>query len=108
MLAGVPITSSIGDQHAALVGQGCFEVGQAKNTYGTGCFMVCNTGNKIVHSQKGLLTTIGYDLGKNTGTVYALEGSVACAGRLIEWLKENMYLLKKNMYKQCLRHDDMI
>ncbi|CAD7926578.1 unnamed protein product [Amoebophrya sp. A25] len=92
-LAGVPICGMLGDQHAALVGQCCFDVGEAKNTYGTGCFMIANTGPKIVPSTKGLLTTIGYQMGKGEKTVYALEGSVAIAGRLIQWLRDNLKII---------------
>ncbi len=91
-LAGVPIASDLGDQHAALFGQACFDPGDAKNTYGTGCFMLLNTGERIVHSWHGLLTTVGYRLGA-AAPVYALEGSVAIAGALIQWLRDNLGLI---------------
>ena len=92
LLAGVPVAGDLGDQHAALVGQVCFGVGEAKNTYGTGCFMLLNTGTEIVRSNNGLLTTIGYKLGA-APTVYALEGSIAIAGALVQWLRDNLGLI---------------
>lgn len=91
-LKGVPITAVLGDQQAALVGQCCFEKGSAKNTYGTGCFMLYNTGNDIVYSTHGLITTVGYQFGKEK-PVYALEGSVAIAGACFNWLKDNLEIL---------------
>jgi glycerol kinase len=90
--AGVPITGDLGDQQAATVGQACFEIGEAKNTYGTGCFMLLNTGNEIVPSKHGLLTTVGYQFG-NEKPVYALEGSVAITGALVQWLRDNLQLI---------------
>ncbi|XP_062861708.1 glycerol kinase-like isoform X2 [Trichomycterus rosablanca] len=93
-LAGVPISGCLGDQSAALVGQMCFKDGQAKNTYGTGCFMLKNTGVKPVMSDHGLLTTVAYKLGKDQPTYYALEGSVAIAGAVVRWLKDNLGILK--------------
>eukprot|EP00405_Crypthecodinium_cohnii_P009515 CAMPEP_0206440560 /NCGR_PEP_ID=MMETSP0324_2-20121206/12816_1 /ASSEMBLY_ACC=CAM_ASM_000836 /TAXON_ID=2866 /ORGANISM="Crypthecodinium cohnii, Strain Seligo" /LENGTH=1070 /DNA_ID=CAMNT_0053908269 /DNA_START=69 /DNA_END=3281 /DNA_ORIENTATION=- len=92
-LNGIPIAGALGDQHAALLGQGCLEVGSSKNTYGTGCFMLLNTGNKAVPSKSGLLTTVGFKLGADAKTQYALEGSVACAGRTVQWLRDNMGLI---------------
>jgi len=92
-LNGIPIAGALGDQHAALLGQGCLEVGKSKNTYGTGCFMLLNTGAQAVQSSSGLLTTIGFKLGANAQTNYALEGSVACAGRTVQWLRDNMGLI---------------
>ncbi|XP_032772613.1 glycerol kinase 2 [Rattus rattus] len=92
-LEGVPISGCLGDQSAALVGQMCFQEGQAKNTYGTGCFLLCNTGQKCVFSEHGLLTTVAYKLGKNRPTFYALEGSVAIAGAVIRWLRDNFELI---------------
>eukprot|EP01133_Synstelium_polycarpum_P001433 gene1433-1662_t len=89
-LKGVPIASVLGDQQSAMVGQMCFEKGQAKNTYGTGCFLLYNTGTDIVHSKHGLLTTVCYKLGKDAKTHYALEGSVAVAGAGVKWLVENL------------------
>lgn len=89
VLEGVPITGMLGDQQAALFGQTCFTPGEAKNTYGTGCFMLMNTGNKIVPSKNGLLTTVGYKLG-NQPAVYCLEGSIAITGALVQWLRDNL------------------
>ncbi|KAJ8919995.1 hypothetical protein NQ315_006525 [Exocentrus adspersus] len=93
-LSGVPISGILGDQQAALVGQMCFNIGQAKSTYGTGCFILYNTGNSTVRSSHGLLTTVGYQLGPHDKPVYALEGSVAIAGISIRWLRDNLKLLK--------------
>lgn len=91
-LSGVPLTSILGDQQAALFGQACFEPGEAKNTYGTGNFMVLNTGEKMVESKLGLLTTVGYRL-EGRPTVYALEGSIAVTGSLVQWLRDNLGLI---------------
>ncbi|MBN2410392.1 glycerol kinase GlpK [candidate division KSB1 bacterium] len=88
----IPIAGILGDQQAALVGQTCFEVGEAKNTYGTGCFMLLNTGEAPVLSKNGLITTVGYKFGDNK-PVYALEGSVAIAGALVQWLRDNLGLI---------------
>ncbi len=85
----VPICGDLGDQQAALVGQACFGMGEAKNTYGTGCFMLLNTGPKPVPSVSGLLTTMGYKFGDQPA-VYALEGSIAIAGALVQWLRDNL------------------
>ena len=85
----VPICGALGDQQAATVGQTCFSPGEAKNTYGTGCFMILNTGTEIVHSDNGLLTTVCYKMGKEK-TVYALEGSIAITGALVQWLRDNL------------------
>ncbi|KAG1048830.1 hypothetical protein G6F46_005963 [Rhizopus delemar] len=90
-LKGVPIAGCLGDQQSALVGQKCFEVGEAKSTFGTGCFMLFNTGDKPVESKNGLLTTVAYKFGEVT--CYALEGSVAVAGSSINWLRDNMGLI---------------
>jgi len=88
----VPITGILGDQQAALFGQLCFEKGEIKNTYGTGCFMLMNTGENLVQSKKGLLTTIAYSLdGKVT---YALEGSVFVAGSAIQWLRDSLHFFE--------------
>ncbi|XP_031192738.1 glycerol kinase 2 [Mastomys coucha] len=92
-LEGVPISGCLGDQSAALVGQMCFQEGQAKNTYGTGCFLLCNTGQKCVFSEHGLLTTLAYKLGKDKPVFYALEGSVAIAGAVIRWLRDNFEII---------------
>ena len=86
---GVPICGDLGDQQAATVGQSCFGVGEAKNTYGTGCFMLLNTGTEIVSSTSGLLTTVCYKFG-DEAAVYALEGSIAIAGALVQWLRDNL------------------
>ena len=88
-LGGVPVAGALGDQQAATVGQSCFDVGEAKNTYGTGCFMLMNTGPQLVPSQSGLLTTVAYQLGHDA-PVYALEGSIAIAGALVQWLRDNL------------------
>ncbi len=91
----VPIAGIIGDQQAALVGQACFDPGEAKNTYGTGCFMLENTGTEIVHSKFGLLTTVAYKLGDQPAH-YALEGSIAITGALVQWLRDNLELIQKS------------
>ncbi|KAL2780496.1 glycerol kinase 2 [Daubentonia madagascariensis] len=93
-LEGVPISGCLGDQSAALVGQMCFQEGQAKNTYGTGCFLLCNTGRKCVFSEHGLLTTVAYKLGRDKPVHYALEGSVAIAGAVIRWLRDNLGIIE--------------
>jgi glycerol kinase len=93
--AAIPICGILGDQQAALVGQTCFTPGEAKNTYGTGCFMLMNTGNEIVPSRHGLLTTLGYKLGRQPA-VYALEGSIAITGALVQWLRDNLGLIEKS------------
>ena len=90
----LPICGVAGDQQAALFGQTCFEVGESKNTYGTGCFMLMNTGNKAVISKKGLLTTIGWQIGKKV--VYALEGSVFVGGATVQWLRDQMGMIKES------------
>ena len=92
---GVPIAGDLGDQQAALFGQTCFAPGEAKNTYGTGCFMLMNTGEKIVPSKSGLLTTVGYKI-DGQPAVYALEGSVAIAGALVQWLRDNLGMIEKS------------
>ncbi|HZQ17981.1 MAG TPA: glycerol kinase GlpK [Terriglobales bacterium] len=88
----VPIAGVLGDQQAALVGQVCFKPGEAKNTYGTGCFMLLNTGEKIVPSKSGLITTVAYKLGAKAAH-YALEGSIAITGALVQWLRDNLGLI---------------
>ena len=92
VLAGVPIAGILGDQQAALVGQACFQPGEAKNTYGTGCFLLMHTGGKPVTSQAGLLTTVAYRFG-DAPACYALEGSVAIAGALVQWLRDNLKII---------------
>jgi glycerol kinase len=94
-IAGVKIAGVLGDQQAALFGQTCFAPGEAKNTYGTGCFLLMNTGERPVASTCGLLTTVGYQLGTQPA-VYALEGSIAITGALVQWLRDNLGLLQKS------------
>jgi glycerol kinase len=91
----IPIGGILGDQHAALVGQTCFSPGESKNTYGTGCFMLLNTGTKLVPSKSGLLTTVAYQV-KGEAPVYALEGSIAVAGSLVQWLRDNLGLIEQS------------
>lgn len=92
-LAGAAIAGCLGDQQAATFGQACFEAGMAKNTYGTGCFMLMNTGTTPVRSENGLLTTVCYKLGDQP-CVYALEGSIAVAGSLVQWVRDNLHLVE--------------
>ena len=94
-LGGVPLAGDLGDQQAALFGQSCYNPGEAKNTYGTGCFMLMNTGEAPVLSKNGLLTTLGYKLGARPA-VYALEGSIAITGALVQWLRDNLGLIEKS------------
>lgn len=101
-LDGVPISGCMGDQSAALVGQLCFKPGMAKNTYGTGCFLLCNTGKVPVWSKHGLLTTVAYQLGRDQPVTYALEGSVAVAGALIRWLRDNLGIIANSSYIETL------
>ena len=91
----VPVCADLGDQQAALVGQACFEPGEAKNTYGTGCFLLMNTGTKAVPSRSGLLTTVGYKLG-NSPAVYCLEAPIAIAGAAVQWLRDNFGLISRS------------
>ena len=100
-LQNVPISGDLGDQHAALFGQTCFDPGEAKNTYGTGCFMLLNTGEKPVPSKSGLLTTLGYKIG-NQKAVYALEGSIAITGALVQWLRDNLGLIQSSAEVEAL------
>lgn len=93
LLREVPVAGILGDQQAATFGQAAFEKGGAKNTYGTGNFMIVNTGEEIVHSKNGLLTTVCYKLG-DSKPVYALEGSIAVTGSLIQWLRDNLGIIK--------------
>ncbi|CAJ0642406.1 9306_t:CDS:1, partial [Entrophospora sp. SA101] len=93
-LEGIPIAGVLGDQQAALVGQKCFTRGDAKSTYGTGCFMLFNTGKDPVISESGLLTTVGYKFG-NQDAVYALEGSIAVAGSAIKWVRDNLKIINE-------------
>jgi glycerol kinase len=98
---GVPIAGDLGDQQAALVGQTCFKPGQAKNTYGTGCFLLLNTGLHAVQSRHGLVTTVAYRLG-NQPAHYALEGSVAITGALVQWLRDNLGLIRTSAEVETL------
>ncbi|GAB3706623.1 glycerol kinase GlpK [Spirosoma flavus] len=95
VLPGVPVAGILGDQQAALVGQTCYEPGQAKNTYGTGCFLLMNTGTELRASTCGLLTTVAYQF-KDQPVHYALEGSVAITGALVQWLRDNLGIIKKS------------
>jgi glycerol kinase len=94
-LAGVPVAGDLGDQQAALFGQTCFAVGEAKNTYGTGNFLLLNTGNEAVQSKSGLLTTLAYKIGDQPA-VYCLEGAIAITGALVQWLRDNLGLIKES------------
>ena len=95
LLIDTPIAGILGDQQAAAFGQACFEAGQAKNTYGTGCFMLMNTGTTPVRSRNGLLTTVCYQI-EGEAPVYALEGSIAVAGSLVQWLRDNLGLIAES------------
>ncbi len=90
--AEVPVCGALGDQQAALVGQTCFDVGEAKNTYGTGCFLLLNTGTKAIASEHGMLTTIAYQM-RGEKPVYCLEGAIAIAGALVQWLRDNLKMI---------------
>src|SRR5690606_11320195 len=92
LLGGIPVASALVDQQAALFGQTCFSEGETKSTYGTGTFMVMNTGDKIINSYSGLLTTVGYQIGGQQ-PVYALEGSIAVTGALVQWMRDQMGLI---------------
>jgi glycerol kinase len=97
---GIPIAAVMGDQQAALYGQGCFSAGSVKNTYGTGCFMLLNTGGKCVYSQKGLLTTLGSDAAG--APVYVLEGAVFIAGAVIQWLRDELKMIKDSSSTEAM------
>jgi glycerol kinase len=90
---GVPVAGDLGDQQAATFGQTCFSVGEAKNTYGTGNFLLLNTGNEAVQSKNGLITTVGYKIGDQPA-VYCLEGSIAITGALVQWLRDNLKMIR--------------
>src|SRR5918911_2426910 len=94
-LSGVPVAGDLGDQQAALFGQTCFSVGEAKNTYGTGNFLLLNTGNEAVQSKNGLITTVGYKIG-DQDAVYCLEGSIAITGALVQWLRDNLKVIRSS------------
>jgi len=100
-IQGIPVCGDLGDQHAALFGQTCFDPGEAKNTYGTGCFMLLNTGKKPVPSKSGLLTTMGYKIGDQPA-IYALEGSIAITGALIQWLRDNLGMIQSSAEVEAL------
>src|SRR5690606_22893944 len=89
LLGGVPVAGILGDQQAATFGQAAFEAGESKNTYGTGNFLILGTGERIVHSEKGLITTVAYRLGAAPAR-YALEGSIAVTRALVQWLRDNL------------------
>ncbi len=94
-LTGIPVAGDLGDQQAALFGQTCFAVGEAKNTYGTGCFLLLNTGTEAVPSKSGLITGVGYKIGDQP-TVFMLEGSIAITGALVQWLRDNIGLISQS------------
>jgi glycerol kinase len=100
-LDGIVIAGDLGDQQAALFGQTCFKPGEAKNTYGTGCFMLLNTGGTAVPSNSGLLTTLGYKLASEPA-VYALEGSIAITGALVQWLRDSLGLIERSADVEAL------
>ena len=99
--AAIPVCGDLGDQQAALVGQTCYSPGEAKNTYGTGCFMLLNTGTKVVPSTSGLLTTVGYRMG-DAPTIYCLEGSIAITGALVQWLRDNLKMIASALEVEAL------
>ena len=100
----MPLAGILGDQQAALVGQTCFAPGEAKNTYGTGCFMLMNTGTQLVPSTAGLITTVAYQVG-NEPVHFALEGSIAIAGALVQWLRDNLGLIEKSSDIEALARE---
>jgi len=101
LVNGIPVSGILGDQQAALFGQTCYEPGEAKNTYGTGCFMLMNTGKKPVTSKYGLLTTLGYKIG-DQDAIYCLEGSIAITGALVQWLRDNMRMIDTSSEVEAL------
>ena len=101
-LAGCPITGCLGDQQAALVGQLCLRPGEVKSTYGTGCFLLLNTGSRIVQSKRGLLSTVAYQLGENSKPAYALEGSVGVAGAAVQWLRDSLGIVESSRAMDAL------
>lgn len=103
-LKGVPVCGDLGDQQAALFGQACFNTGEAKNTYGTGCFMLLNTGESPVVSKNGLLTTVSYKIG-DQNAVYALEGSIAITGALVQWLRDNLGIINTSSEVETLAQE---
>jgi len=103
-VAGVPITGILGDQQAALVGQCCFAPGEAKNTYGTGCFLLMNTASRPVPSRAGLITTVAYRFG-NQPASYALEGSIAITGALVQWLRDSLKIIESSSQIEALARE---
>ena len=99
--SGVPMAAILGDQQAALFGQTCFKPGEAKNTYGTGCFLLMNTGETAMQSSHGLITTVACKLGKAPAT-YALEGSIAITGALVQWLRDNLQIIRSSAEIEAL------
>ncbi len=97
----IPVAGILGDQQAAVFGQTCYDSGSSKNTYGTGCFMLMNTGEECIESKNGLITTVAYKIGNNK-PVYALEGSIAIAGSLVQWLRDNLGLIKESSEIEAL------
>jgi glycerol kinase len=95
LLAGIPVAGDLGDQQAALFGQTCYTSGEAKNTYGTGCFMLMNTGETPITSRYGMLTTLGYRIGEQPA-VYCLEGSIAITGALVQWMRDNLGIIQQS------------
>ncbi len=100
-LAGIPVAGDLGDQQAALFGQTCYSIGEAKNTYGTGCFVLLNTGNELVPSKSGLITGLGYKIGDQPA-VYMLEGSIAITGALVQWLRDNLGMIQSSPEVEAL------
>jgi glycerol kinase len=100
-LDGIPVAGDLGDQQAALFGQTCFSVGEAKNTYGTGNFLLLNTGNEPIQSKSGLLTTLGYKIGDQPA-VYVLEGAIAITGALVQWLRDNLGMITTSAEVEAL------
>ncbi|MEE8237994.1 MAG: FGGY-family carbohydrate kinase, partial [Gammaproteobacteria bacterium] len=103
-LDDVPVAGILGDQQAALVGQACLEAGEVKNTYGTGCFLLMNTGTSPMPSTAGLITTVGYQFGSDKPR-YALEGSVAITGALVQWLRDNLGLISASEEVEALARE---
>jgi glycerol kinase len=102
--AEIPVAGVLGDQQAALFGQACFGPGTSKNTYGTGCFLLLNTGEEIIHSKNGLISTVAYRMGDEP-PVYALEGSIAITGALVQWLRDNLGLIESSAQIESLARE---
>ena len=103
----IPVCGDLGDQQAATMGQACYDAGDAKNTYGTGCFLILNTGQEIIPSTSGLVTTVAYRMGQQPA-IYALEGSIAVAGALVQWLRDNLGIINESseVEQLALRAED--